>query len=145
VMTGTLSSTTAGTKTITATVSGVTIDTKPSVTVDPAAAAALVFTVQPSNVVVGSLLAPVVVTARDAFQNIATGFTGLVGVAIGTDGSLLNNAVLGGSTSVAAVSGVATFDDLTINELGLGYTLVGSAAGVPTGATSSAFSVVTIL
>ena len=145
VMTGTLSSTTAGTKTITATVSGVTIETKPSVTVDPAAAAALVFTVQPSNVVVGSLLAPVVVTARDAFQNIATGFTGLVGVAIGTDGSLLNNAVLGGSTSVAAVSGVATFDDLTINELGLGYTLVGSAAGVPTGATSSAFSVVTIL
>jgi len=123
----------------------VTVADKPSVIVDPAAASALVFTVEPSNVVLGSRLAPVVVTARDAFGNLATGFTGLVGVAIGTDGSLLNNAVLGGSTSVAAVSGVATFDDLTISELGLGYTLVGSAGDVPTGATSNPFNVVTIL
>src|SRR5205814_7003960 len=144
-MTGTLSSTTAGTKTITATVSGVTIETKPSVTVDPAAAAALVFTVQPSNVVVGSLLAPVVVTARDAFGNTATDFTGDVQIAIGNDGSLLPPpATLGGTLTVAAVSGVASFGDLTIDKLGIGYTLVVSSGGVPTGATSSAFSVVTI-
>jgi hypothetical protein len=68
-----------------------------------------------------------------------------VAVAIGTDASLLKNAVLGGPVSVAAVSGVATFGALTINQLGVGYTLVVSSLGVPTGATSNPFNVVTIL
>jgi hypothetical protein len=112
----------------------------------PAAAAQLVFTVQPSNVLLsGPISPPVVVTARDPFGNTATGFTGNVAVAIGTDASLLKNAVLGGPVSVAAVSGVATFGALTIDQLGLGYTLVVSSLGVPTGATSNPFNVVTIL
>jgi hypothetical protein len=132
-------------KTITATVGSVTIAQQPSITVDPADAAQLFFTVQPVAVVVGSALAPVVVTARDAFGNVATAFTGNVDIAIATDPSLFQNAVLGGTTSVAAVSGVASFGDLTIDQLGLGYELGVSAAGVPTGATSDPFNVVTIL
>src|SRR5205823_463304 len=115
IMTGTLSSTVAGVKTITATVGSVTIAQQPSVTVDPADAAQLFFTLQPVAVVVGSALAPVVVTARDAFGNVATAFTGNVDVALATDASLFKNAVLGGTTSVAAVSGVANFGDLTID------------------------------
>jgi hypothetical protein len=145
-MTGTLSSIAAETKTITATVGSVTLADKPSVIVAPASAAQLVFTVQPRNVLLtGPITPPVVVTAQDGFGNVATGFTGNVAAAIGTDASLFNNAVLRGTASVAALSGVATFDNLTIDQLGLGYTLVVSAVGVPTGGTSNPFNVVTVL
>ncbi|HYR99468.1 MAG TPA: Ig-like domain-containing protein, partial [Gemmatimonadales bacterium] len=145
-MQGTLSSTAAETKTITAMVGTTTINQTASVTVDPAAASQLIFTTQPSPVVLGSSITPaVVVTARDPFGNTATAFTGNVTVAIGTDASVFKNAVLGGTTSVTAASGVATFGDLTIDQLGLGYTLVVSSVAVPTGATSNPFNVVTIL
>ncbi len=112
----------------------------------PAAASQLIFTTQPSPVVLGNSITPAaVVTAQDAFGNTATAFTGNVTVAIGTDASLFKNAVLGGTTSVTAASGVATFGDLTIDQLGLGYTLVVTSVAVPTGATSNPFNVVTIL
>jgi len=112
----------------------------------PAAASQLIFTTQPSPVVLGNSITPaVVVIAQDAFGNTATAFTGNVTVAIGTDASLFKNAVLGGTTSVTAASGVATFGDLTIDQLGLGYTLVVTSVAVPTGATSNLFNVVTIL
>jgi len=143
-MQGTLSSTVAGTKTITATVGSVTIAAQPSVTVDPAAASQLVFTTQPADVQVGSTLSSVVVTARDAFGNTATGLTDNVVIAIGHDGALLPPATLGGTLTVAAVSGVATFGDLTIDQPGPGYTLVVSASGV-IGAESNGFTVVTLL
>jgi hypothetical protein len=145
-ITGTLSSTAAETKTITAMVGTTTINQTASVTVDPATASKLVFTVQPNNVLLsGPITPPVVVTAQDQFGNTATAFTGNVTVAIGTDASLLKNAVLRGTTSVAAASGVATFGGLTIDQLGLRYTLVVSSVAVPTGATSNPFNVVTIL
>ena len=60
-------------------------------------------------------------------------------LAIGTDPSLLG-AHLGGTTSVPAVSGVAIFDDLSIDQLGSGYTLVASVTGI-SGATSAPFNV----
>jgi len=87
------------------------------------------------------------VTARDAFGNIGTGFAGNVQIAIGNNASLppFPPAILGGTLTVAASSGVATFANLTIDQLGLGYTLVVSSVGVPTGATSNPFAVVTIL
>jgi len=139
-MIGTLSSTVAGTKTITATVGSVTIDNKPSVTVDPATAAQLVFTTQPADVQGGSL-APVVVSARDQFGNAATGFGGNVSMAIGNDPTMLG-AHLGGTTLVAAIAGVATFSDLTIDQLGLGYTLRATADGMT--AESEPFTVLTL-
>jgi len=147
----TLTLTVAGAHTLTATYagdanfSGSTSAGEPH-GVDPAAASQLIFTTQPSNVLLsGPITPPVVVTAQDQFGNTATAFTGIVTVAIGTDASLLKNAVLGGTTSVAAASGVATFGGLTIDQLGLGYTLVVSSVAVPTGATSNPFNVVTIL
>jgi len=140
VMTGTLSSMVAGTKTITATVGSVTIDNKPSVTVDPATAAQLVFTTQPADVQ-GGILAPVVVSARDQFGNAATGFGGNVSMAIGRDASLLG-AHLGGTTLVAAIAGVATFGELTIDQLGVGYTLRATADGIT--AESEPFTVLTL-
>ena len=42
--------------------------------------------------------------------------------------------------SVPAVSGVATFDDLSLDQLGTGYTLIASVQGIG-GATSTPFNV----
>jgi len=106
-------------------------------------ASQLSFTTQPSDVVIGSAIAPpVVVTALDAFGNTATGFTDNVVIAIGHDASLLGDATLGGTLTVAAVSGAATFGDLTIDRLGLGYTLIASAGGLSK--TTNGFTVVTL-
>src|SRR5439155_141384 len=67
----------------------------------------LVFTGQPSNTAAGAAITPAVqVTARDGQGNTATGFTGNVTVAIGTNPS---GGTLAGTATVAAVSGVATF------------------------------------
>ncbi|HXJ30432.1 MAG TPA: hypothetical protein VNG35_07320, partial [Gemmatimonadales bacterium] len=101
-------------------------------------ASQLAFTVQPSNVAAGSAITPQVeVTARDALGNVATGFAGTVTIAIANNPS---GGTLTGTLSVAAVAGVASFTNLSINNAGLAYTLSASATG-PTGATSGAFDV----
>ncbi|HEU5261149.1 MAG TPA: hypothetical protein VFU41_06970, partial [Gemmatimonadales bacterium] len=107
-------------------------------TIAPAPAAGLAFTVQPSNAVAGAAIAPAVrVTARDAFGNTATGFTGTVTVALGANTA---GGTLSGTRTVAAANGVATFSDLSINLVGTGYTLVASATGL-SGPPSAAFDV----
>jgi len=110
--------------------------------VAPAAADHLTFTTQPQDVNVGGTLATVVVSVWDAFSNLATGFGGNVKIAIGTDPSLLG-AKLGGASPVMAVSGVATFDALTIDQPGIGYTLVATSDGL-TPATSDPFTVIAL-
>src|SRR5207302_8384378 len=55
----------------------------------------------------------------------------------GTSGE---GSTLGGTTTVAAVNGVATFGDLTVNQTGTGYWLTASATGLARAA-SSAFDV----
>ena len=103
-----------------------------------------VFTVQPSPVNVTKEITPaVIVTALDQFGNNATDFTGNVDIAIGNDPSL-GTATLGGTKSVPALAGVATFGDLTIDVPGIGYTLVVSAGGV-SGAMSDGFTVLPLL
>ena len=139
-VTGALSSTRAETKTVTATLNGtLALVQTPTVVVLPGPATAFSFTVQPSNtVLLDRITPPVRVTAFDAFGNTAAGFADKVTLAIGTDPSLLG-AHLGGTTTVPAVSGVAIFDDLSIDQLGRGYTLVASAPGI--NATSAPFNI----
>jgi len=139
-VTGALSSTRAETKTVTATLNGtLALVQTPTVVVLPGPATAFSFTVQPSNtVLLGRITPPVRVTAFDAFGNTAAGFANNVTLAIGTDPSLLG-AHLGGTTTVPAVSGVAIFDDLSIDQLGSGYTLVASGPGI--NATSAPFNI----
>jgi Bacterial Ig-like domain (group 3) len=99
-------------------------------TVQPAVASQLLFTGQPSNALpLGTISPPVVVTAQDAFGNTVTTFTGAVTIAIGKDGSLLLPAHLSGTLTVAAVSGSASFGDLSIDQIGNGYTLVATSTG----------------
>lgn len=138
VATGMLSSTIAETKTVSATINGTAITQAATVTVTPGPPTQLCFTVQPRNTLAGVAITPAVqVTATDASGGIATGFTGLVTVAIGTNPA---GGALSGTTSVAAVNGVATFADLSINNVGTGYTLTVTANGF-TGATSVPFNI----
>jgi len=97
------------------------------------------FSVPPTNSFVGRPLIGVVrVAALDRFGNVATDFVESVTVAIGSDPS---GGTLSGTTTVAAVAGVATFADLRVDQVGTGYTLTASASGL-NGATSAAFDVV---
>jgi len=107
----------------------------------PPQATQLVFTVQPSKTPPGATITPAVeVTAVDDLGNRVTSFTGYVTIAIGHDGSLLGNAVLSGTKMVRAVNGVARFGDLSIDQLGNGYTLQVTGSGLKS-AESSAFNI----
>src|SRR5207244_3259002 len=112
--------------------------TRLTFTISPAAASRLVFTVQPTNTAAGGTITPAVeVTAQDAFGNVATGFTGNVTLSIGTNPG---GGTLGGTKIVAAAAGVASFATLSINNAGVGYTLV-AGSGALTSATSGAFDI----
>jgi hypothetical protein len=89
-------------------------------------------------VVASAPITPAVqVSIVDANGNLVTSATDNVTIAIGTNPS---GGALSGTTTVAAVNGVATFSDLSINMVGTGYTLA-ATSGSLTGATSSAFNV----
>src|SRR5207248_834309 len=106
--------------------------------ISPGQAAQLLFTVQPTGTTAGAVITPAVrVTARDAQGNTATGFNGSVTVALGANAS---GATLSGTPTAAAVGGVATFGDLSLDRAGSGYTLTAAATGVTTGS-SAAFSI----
>ncbi|MCY1017609.1 beta strand repeat-containing protein [Pyxidicoccus sp. MSG2] len=104
--------------------------------VAPAAAAALVFTGQPSNAVAGEVLAPAIeVTIRDAFGNTVPSTDNVTLALAGGAG-----AVLGGTVTVAAVNGVARFSAVHVQKAGTGYTLKATSGSLPE-ATSSTFAI----
>jgi hypothetical protein len=105
------------------------------------AATQLAFTVQPSTTLPTMTIQPAVtVTALDAGGHPATSFHGPVTIAIGANGGLLMPGTLSGTKTVTAVNGVAMFADLSIDQLGNGYSLSVGAAGLA-GATSARFNV----
>ncbi|MFI5311545.1 MAG: beta strand repeat-containing protein, partial [Gemmatimonadales bacterium] len=106
-----------------------------AVTVGPATM--LVFTSGPSNITAGQPMPAVTVTAEDANGNVATTFAGTVTIALGSNPAA---GVLTGTTSAAAVAGVATFAGLSVNRAGSGYSLAAAASGL-SGATSGGFTV----
>jgi len=139
VATGGVSARVVGVKTIKATAGGQAITQVATVTVLPAHAQNLTFTVQPTGTSAGATITPAVqVTARDSLGNVDTAYTGNVTVAIGTNPG---GATLGGTPAVAAAHGVATFPDLSLNKTGTGYTLTASGVGVAVGATSTSFNI----
>lgn len=125
--------------TLAASASGLSGATSDAFDITPAAALSLAFVVQPPSVAVNAILAPAVqVEARDAFGNRATGYTGDVTMALGDNPG---GAVLGGTLVVAAVDGLATFSDLTVDAIAAGYTLEATAVAL-TAATSAPFNTV---
>src|SRR5207302_10228283 len=88
------------------------------------------YSMQPSTTTPATSITPAVeVTAQDAGGNTASGFTGNITVAIGTNPS---TGTLSGTKTVAAVAGVATFSGLSIDKAGTGYTLTATGVGSTT-------------
>jgi hypothetical protein len=103
-----------------------------------AGATQLAFTAQPTNAVAGASIAPsVVVTAKDALNNTDAGYTGNVTLAISANPG---GSTLSGTLTVAAVAGVATFPGISLDKIGVGYT-IGATSGALTPATSGAFNI----
>jgi hypothetical protein len=98
----------------------------------------LVYTTQPVG---GPATAPLatqpVLQAQDASGNLGINFVGPVALAFGTNPGA---ATLGGTTTVNAVAGVATFTNVSVSKAGTGDTLIASSTGL-TSATSNAFTV----
>jgi len=93
---------------------------------------------QPSSAVAGNALTPaIVVKASDASGNPTTSFTGNVSLSFDANPA---GGTLGGTTSINAVAGVATFSNVTLNKAGAGYRLRANAGGL-TGDTTATFSV----
>ena len=129
-----------GNYTLTASAVGRTSATSGTFAIRAGAAAKLAFAVQPTDVATGSSITPAVqVTVQDAQGNTVTASTVSVTLAI-TGGTGTGGAALGGTLTVAAVNGVATFSTLTVDRVGTGYTLTVTATGL-TNATSTAFTV----
>ncbi len=97
----------------------------------------LVVTAQPPASVLAGYGFGLTVTAEDSSGNVDTAFNGTVTVALMSNPG---GGTLGGTLSVTAVNGVATFTGLTLNEPGIGYTLSVSSNGL-TAATTSAIDV----
>ena len=97
----------------------------------------LTVTAQPANATAGATLATVTIVAQTAVGDPASAFTGAVTLTLagGTSG-----ATLGGTTTVNAVGGVATFSNLTVSRSGTSYSLVASSSGL-TNATTNSFDI----
>lgn len=94
--------------------------------VGPADPQNVVFGQQPTRTLINTVITPSpTVVVRDLYHNTATQATNSVTMAIGTNPG---GGTLGGTTSKAPVAGVATFNNLSINKSGGGFTLVASTA-----------------
>jgi hypothetical protein len=96
----------------------------------PPAATHLIFVTQPSDAAAAATITPPVrVAAEDDQNRVVTTFSGTISMAIGRNGGLLGSGQLHGTMDVAAVNGIATFADLSIDQSGINdYTLVASSA-----------------
>ncbi|MBI4570098.1 MAG: Ig-like domain-containing protein [Planctomycetes bacterium] len=145
---GSLASVVGETKIVSVTInagtsSAVTLTQQPAVTFTggvPAGTAVKVgFTVQPSDTATGGVILPAVkVAVQDAAGATVTSSSASITLAIGTNPGA---GTMSGTTTATAVSGVATFSNLSINAAGSGYTLAASSGGL-SGATSVPFNVV---
>jgi alpha-L-rhamnosidase len=104
-------------------------------TVNPGPASKLVFTTQPGTTMAGSSISPaVVVTVEDTYGNTVTSFNGVVTIGSGT------TSFTGGTLSVNAVAGVATFSAINPTTAGSANTLYANGDSLPQ-ATSGTFTV----
>lgn len=102
----------------------------------------MAFFVQPSESFLGTAISPsVVVRALNSFGDVAGGYTANVTLALSTNET---GATLGGTVTQAAVAGVATFNNITLNRSGEGFKLRATSGSVSAGV-SDAFNLPTQL
>lgn len=113
------------------------VSARVKVTVRPRPSGKLVFVVQPGDVAAGDAFNPPVSVELqdDAGQKLSES----IGVTLSLSGGAAGAALVG-AASATTVDGVATFDNLSVDKAGVGYTLVASAANISS-ATSTAFDV----
>ena len=100
--------------------------------------AKVAFGQHPTTSVTGQPIAPpVTVRVLDAGNNVVPNSSAAITVGLGANPA---GGTLSGTLTRAAVSGVATFADLTVDRFGSGYTLAAASAGL-SGAVSAAFTV----
>jgi hypothetical protein len=128
--------TTVGAQTATATAGSLAAATF-TATATPATPVKLITTASPGNSTAGVALGNFVVAVQDANNNVVTTFTGPVTVSLSGGAS---GATFGGTTTVNAVAGIATFSGLVVDKVGSGYVLTAAASGL-TSATSSSFAI----
>ena len=97
----------------------------------------LYFRTQPLETPAGVNINAVTVGLMDSFNNVDTTATPSVSLAIGTNPS---GGTLTGGGAATAVAGVASYNGLSINNAGNGYTFVATATGL-TSVTSTAFNI----
>lgn len=106
----------------------------------PQPASQLAFTVQPSDAIVLEAISPPVrVAIRNAAGELVANSTLPVTMSI-TAGTGTPGAALSGQVIVNAEGGVATFNNLRINQAGTGYTLTATSSGLAS-AQSAPFAV----
>jgi hypothetical protein len=130
---------TAGNQTVTASdTATASLTGSASVSVNPAAADHLLFLQQPTDTAAGQTFSPVIVEVVDAFGNVETSDnTDTITLSIGINPS---GGTLSGTLTVAVVNGVATFSDLSLDQVGDGYTLHATTVGLAD-ADSAAFRI----
>ena len=126
----------AGSYTLTATSSALTVATSSALNITPSAASKLIFSTQPGGTSAGSNLAPQpIVWIEDTNGNVVTSSSAMVTLAVGSGPGALS-----GGLAVSASAGVASFTGLFLNTEG-SYTLTASS-GALSGTTSSSFTIV---
>lgn len=129
--------TVVGSPTITATAGGLTSATL-AASITPASASQLKFLQQPTSTAVStSITPPITVQVLDAYGNVVT--TSTAGLTL----QIANNpggGTLSGTATQTPSSGVATFNKMSINKKGAGYTLSVTSPGL-TSDTSSSFNI----
>jgi uncharacterized repeat protein (TIGR02543 family) len=131
-----LSITVAGSKALTASSSGLTSAISNSFTISPATATTLVFVQQPTSTTAATVITPAITTElRDNFGNTVPN----AGVSITMALSSGTGTLSGTTVRTTDASGVATFNDLSINLVG-SKALTASGSGL-TPAVSNAFTI----
>lgn len=126
--------------TLLATGDGLVSDTSSQFEVVPGPAAKLVFSGQPDAAYAGSgIYIQPTVAVKDLYDNVDTSSKALVKISISPNTGI-PGAVLSGTTQVNASKGVALFTDLSVDKVGLGYTLTATSDNM-TPAVSSPFEV----
>ena len=99
----------------------------------------MVVTLQPSSASTIKAGSPFTVTIEleNSQGQVQTGATGTVTIALASDPG---GGTLGGTLTVAVSQGIATFDDLTLEQAGNGYTIQATSGKLPV-ATTTAFNV----
>ncbi|MFP2926939.1 beta strand repeat-containing protein [Pyxidicoccus sp. 3LG] len=125
--------------TLTAAATGYTTTTSATFDVTPGAASSLAFHRNPPNVVTaGVAISPdVQVSVRDSFNNVVTGSNATITLSLSANPG---GSTLGGTLTVAALNGVASFPGLTLNRAANNYRFAAASTGL-TGNTSALFNV----